>query len=132
MIADMASGLVSIMNDLRGPNHAIVSACSTGANAIGDAYEIIKRGDARMMIAGGSEAPVNPIGVAGFCACRAMTSRNDEPTRASRPFDKDRDGFVMGEGADCSEVASKGAKGGKLSGTGDWLPSVLPEKEAKG
>ncbi len=99
MIADMASGLVSIMNDLRGPNHAIVSACSTGANAIGDAYEIIKRGDARMMIAGGSEAPVNPIGVAGFCACRAMTTRNDEPTRASRPFDRDRDGFVMGEGA---------------------------------
>ena len=99
MIADMASGLVSIMNDLRGPNHAIVSACSTGANAIGDAYEIIKRGDARMMMAGGSEAPINPIGVAGFCACRAMTGRNDEPTRASRPFDRDRDGFVMGEGA---------------------------------
>ena len=116
MIADMASGLVSIMNDLRGPNHAIVSACSTGANAIGDAYEIIKRGDARMMIAGGSEAPVNPIGVAGFCACRAMTGRNDEPTRASRPFDKDRDGFVMGEGAgtlvleDRDHALSRGAK----------------------
>ena len=116
MIADMASGLVSIMNDLRGPNHAIVSACSTGANAIGDAYEIIKRGDARMMIAGGSEAPVNPIGVAGFCACRAMTSRNDEPTRASRPFDKDRDGFVMGEGAgtlvleDRDHALARGAK----------------------
>jgi 3-oxoacyl-[acyl-carrier-protein] synthase II len=116
MIADMASGLVSIMNDLRGPNHAIVSACSTGANAIGDAYEIIKRGDARMMIAGGSEAPVNPIGVAGFCACRAMTSRNDEPTRASRPFDRDRDGFVMGEGAgtlvleDRDHALARGAK----------------------
>jgi 3-oxoacyl-[acyl-carrier-protein] synthase II len=116
MIADMASGLVSIMNDLRGPNHAIVSACSTGANAIGDAYEIIKRGDARMMIAGGSEAPVNPIGVAGFCACRAMTSRNDEPARASRPFDRDRDGFVMGEGAgtlvleDRDHALARGAK----------------------
>lgn len=116
MIADMASGLVSIMNDLRGPNHAIVSACSTGANAIGDAYEIIKRGDARMMIAGGSEAPVNPIGVAGFCACRAMTGRNDEPTRASRPFDRDRDGFVMGEGAgtlvleDRDHALARGAK----------------------
>lgn len=116
MIADMASGLVSIMNDLRGPNHAIVSACSTGANAIGDAYEIIKRGDARMMIAGGSEAPVNPIGVAGFCACRAMTTRNDEPTRASRPFDRDRDGFVMGEGAgtlvleDRAMAIARGAK----------------------
>jgi 3-oxoacyl-[acyl-carrier-protein] synthase II len=116
MIADMASGLVSIMNDLRGPNHAVVSACSTGANAIGDAYEIIKRGDARMMMAGGSEAPVNPIGVAGFCACRAMTGRNDEPTRASRPFDRDRDGFVMGEGSgilvleDRDHALARGAK----------------------
>jgi 3-oxoacyl-[acyl-carrier-protein] synthase II len=99
MIADMASGIVSIMNDLRGPNHCIVSACSTGANALGDAYEIIKRGDAVAMLAGGAEAPVNDIGVAGFCACRAMTGRNDEPTRASRPFDRDRDGFVMGEGS---------------------------------
>jgi len=99
MIANMASGMVSIMNDLRGPNVAPVTACSTGANAIGDAYHVIKRGDATVMLAGGSEAAVNDIGVAGFCAARAMSTRNDEPQRASRPFDKDRDGFVMGEGS---------------------------------
>jgi 3-oxoacyl-[acyl-carrier-protein] synthase II len=99
MIADMASGIVSMLNDLRGPNHSVVSACSTGANAIGDAYEIIKRGDAVMMLAGGTEAPINPIAIAGFCACRAMTRRNDEPEKASRPFDTDRDGFVLGEGS---------------------------------
>ena len=116
MIADMASGIVSIINDLRGPNHTIVSACSTGANAIGDAYEIIKRGDATVMLAGGSEAAVNDIGIAGFCACRAMTTRNDEPTRASRPFDQDRDGFVMGEGSavlileDREHAIARGAK----------------------
>ncbi len=116
MIADMASGIVSILNDLRGPNHCVVSACSTGANAIGDAFEIIKRGDAVAMLAGGAEAPVNDIGVAGFCACRAMTGRNDEPTRASRPFDRDRDGFVMGEGSavlvleDRNHALARGAK----------------------
>ena len=99
MIADMASGIVSIINDLRGPNHTIVSACSTGANAIGDASEIIKRGDAVVMLAGGSEASINDIGIAGFCACRAMTNQNAEPTKASRPFDVARDGFVMGEGS---------------------------------
>lgn len=99
MIANMASGVISIMNDLRGPNIAPVTACSTGANAIGDAYHIIKRGDATMMLAGGTEAAVNHIGIAGFCAMRAMSTRNDEPTKASRPFDVARDGFVMGEGA---------------------------------
>ncbi len=99
MIADMASGMVSIINDLRGPNHTVVSACSTGANAIGDSYEIIKRGDAVAMLAGGTEAAINDIGIAGFCACRAMTNRNDDPEHASRPFDRDRDGFVMGEGS---------------------------------
>lgn len=116
MIADMASGMVSILNDLRGPNHAIVSACSTGANAIGDAYEMIKRGDVVAMLAGGTEAAVNEIGIAGFCACRAMTNRNDEPTKASRPFDVDRDGFIMGEGAavmvleDRDHAIARGAK----------------------
>lgn len=116
MIADMASGIVSILNDLRGPNHCIVSACSTGANAIGDAFEIIKRGDAVAMLAGGTEAPINPIGIAGFCACRAMTNRNDEPERASRPFDRDRDGFVIGEGSavllleDRDHAIARGAK----------------------
>jgi 3-oxoacyl-[acyl-carrier-protein] synthase II len=99
MIANMPSGIVSIMNDLRGPNVAPVTACSTGANALGDAYHVIKRGDAIAMVAGGTEAAINDIGVAGFCAARAMSTRNDEPTRASRPFDLDRDGFVLGEGA---------------------------------
>ncbi|MGV3614452.1 MAG: beta-ketoacyl-ACP synthase II [Fimbriimonas sp.] len=99
MIANMPSGMISIMNDLRGPNVAPVTACSTGANALGDAYHVIKRGDAIAMVAGGTEAAINDIGVAGFCAARAMSTRNDEPTRASRPFDKDRDGFVLGEGA---------------------------------
>jgi 3-oxoacyl-[acyl-carrier-protein] synthase II len=116
MIADMASGIVSILNDLRGPNHTVVSACSTGANAIGDAMEIIKRGDAVAMLAGGTEASVNDIGIAGFCACRAMTTKNDSPTTASRPFDVDRDGFVMGEGSavllleDRDHAIARGAK----------------------
>ena len=116
MIADMASGMVSIINDLRGPNHTVVSACSTGANAIGDSYEIIKRGDAVAMLAGGTEAAINDIGIAGFCACRAMTNRNDDPEHASRPFDRDRDGFVMGEGSavfvleDRDHAIARGAK----------------------
>jgi 3-oxoacyl-[acyl-carrier-protein] synthase II len=116
MIANMASGVVSITNDLRGPNIAPVTACSTGANAIGDAYHIIKRGDATMMLAGGTEAAVNHIGIAGFCAMRAMSTRNDEPTKASRPFDAARDGFVMGEGAgilvleDLNHALARGAK----------------------
>jgi 3-oxoacyl-[acyl-carrier-protein] synthase II len=99
MIPDMASGYVSILHKLKGPNTCVVTACSTGANAIGDAYHIIKRGDAVAMLAGGSEAPINEIGVAGFCSARAMSQRNDEPARASRPFDAERDGFVMAEGS---------------------------------
>lgn len=99
MIPDMASGYVSILHGLKGPNTCVVTACSTGANAIGDAYHIIKRGDAVAMLAGGAEAPINDIGLAGFCSARALSTRNDEPQHASRPFDKDRDGFVMAEGA---------------------------------
>lgn len=99
MIPDMASGYVSIQYGLKGPNTCVVTACSTGANAIGDAYHIIKRGDAVAMLAGGAEAPINEIGLAGFCAARALSTRNNEPAKASRPFDKDRDGFVMAEGA---------------------------------
>lgn len=98
MIPDMASGYVSIRHGLKGPNSCVVTACSTGANAIGDAAHIILRGEADVMIAGGVEAPITEIGVAGFCSARAVSTRNDDPEHASRPFDKERDGFVMGEG----------------------------------
>ncbi|HWD39529.1 MAG TPA: beta-ketoacyl synthase N-terminal-like domain-containing protein, partial [Fimbriimonas sp.] len=119
MIADMASGYTSIVHNLRGPNTCVVTACSTGANAIGDAYHIIKRGDAVAMLAGGSEAPINEIGVAAFCAARAMTQRNDDPDHASRPFDKDRDGFVIAEGATVLMLEDRAfaeARGAKIYG----------------
>ena len=99
LIANMASGLISMYFNLRGPNFATCSACATANHAIGEAWRTIKMGDAQVMLAGGSEAAVIPIGIAGFCAMRAMSTRNDDPQHASRPFDKDRDGFVMGEGA---------------------------------
>lgn len=99
MIANMASGHISMMIGARGPNTAAVSACATGTHSIGNAFKIIQRGDADVMICGGAEATIRPIGMAGFCAMRAMSTRNDEPERASRPFDVDRDGFVMGEGS---------------------------------
>lgn len=99
MISDMASGQLSISVGARGPNVCTVSACSSGADAIGYAYDIIRRGDAVAMLAGGAEAAITPIGVAGFASCRALSTRNDDPEHASRPFDADRDGFVLGEGA---------------------------------
>lgn len=99
MISDMASGQISISLGLKGPNLGVVSACSTSAHALGEATEIIKRGDAEVMVAGGSEAAVVPIGIAGFTAMKALSTRNDEPEKASRPFDAKRDGFVLGEGA---------------------------------
>lgn len=99
-LINLAAGQVSIIHDLRGPNHAVVTACSSGAHAIGDAARMIMLDDADIMVAGGTEAAVCRIGIAGFCAARAMsTGFNDAPQRASRPYDKDRDGFVMGEGA---------------------------------
>ncbi len=99
MIADMASGQVSIVLGAKGPNFCTVSACSSGADAIGESSEIIRRGDARAMIAGGSEAAITPIGIAAFNAARALSRRNDDPQGASRPFSADRDGFVMSDGS---------------------------------
>jgi len=115
MAADMASGWVSIILGARGPNFCTISACSSGSDAVGTAYETIKRGDAQAMLAGGSEAIITPIGIAAFNANRAISTRNSEPQLASRPFDAERDGFVIGEGAailvleDISFAQSRGA-----------------------
>jgi 3-oxoacyl-[acyl-carrier-protein] synthase II len=99
MIADMASGLVSIKYKLHGPNMCIVSACSSANHSIGEAFKYIERGDTDVMICGGAEAPIVPLGIAGFISMKAVSTRNDEPEKASRPFDRDRDGFVISEGA---------------------------------
>ncbi|WP_409341008.1 beta-ketoacyl-ACP synthase II [Paenibacillus sp. MBLB4367] len=99
MIANMASGQISMITGAKGPNSTAVTACATGTHSIGDSYKMIQRGDADVMICGGAEATISPTGMAGFCALRAMSTRNEEPEKASRPFDTDRDGFVMGEGS---------------------------------
>ena len=98
-IPDIASGLVSIRWNARGPNYCTVSACASSAHALGEAFRLVQMGDADMMVTGGAEAAVTPLAIAGFANMKALSTRNDEPTRASRPFDKDRDGFVMGDGA---------------------------------
>jgi 3-oxoacyl-[acyl-carrier-protein] synthase II len=117
-IINLVAGYVSILHSLKGPNHAVVTACATGTHAIGDAARIIAMGDADVMVAGGAESPVNRIGVAGFAACRALsTGFNDRPAEASRPYDKDRDGFVLGEGAGCvvlEEYEHAKARGAKI------------------
>ena len=116
LISNIASGLFSMYHNLRGPNFATCSACATSTHAIGEAWRTIKMGDAKAIFAGGAEATVVPMGIGGFCAMRALSTRNDEPKRASRPFDKERDGFVMGEGAgillleDLEHAKARGAK----------------------
>ena len=117
LILNMASGMFSIYHKLRGPNLATCSACATSTHAIGEAWRTLKMGDAQVMFAGGTEATVVPLGISGFCAMRAMSTRNNEPKRSSRPFDTERDGFVMGEGAGVvvlEELEHARARGAKI------------------
>lgn len=99
MIANMAAGQIGITFGLRGPNITTVTACASSTNSIGDAFKLLQRGDADVVVTGGTEAPITPLAMAGFCAMKAMSTRNDEPEKASRPFDRERDGFILGEGA---------------------------------
>jgi 3-oxoacyl-[acyl-carrier-protein] synthase II len=99
IITNLASGQISMRFGMKGPNSCVCTACATGNHAIGDSFRILQRGEADVMLAGGSEAVITPLTIGGFCSMKALSTRNDEPTRASRPFDRDRDGFIMGEGA---------------------------------
>ena len=117
LIVNMASGMISMEFGLQGPNFAPVSACATSAHAIGEAWRLIRSGDADVFVAGGSESAIVPLGIGGFAAMKALSTRNDEPARASRPWDKDRDGFVMGEGAGIvvlEELEHAKARGAKI------------------
>lgn len=142
MIADMPAGQVSIYYNLGGPNYCTVSACASGAHAIGDALQMIRRGVADIMITGGTEAPITRFSMAGFSRMRALSTRNDEPAKASRPFDKERDGFVMGEGCGIiiiEEMEHARRRGAKVycelagyGATGDGFHMTAPDPEGDG
>jgi 3-oxoacyl-[acyl-carrier-protein] synthase II len=142
LIADMASGQASILLGAKGPNTTVVTACATGTHAVGDAFHLIKRGDADAMICGGAEAAICRLGVGGFCAARALSTRNDDPEHASRPFDATRDGFVMGEGAGAlflESLASAKARNAHIYAevvgyglTGDAYHITAPAPEGEG
>jgi 3-oxoacyl-[acyl-carrier-protein] synthase II len=142
LILNMASGLFSMIYQLRGPNLATCSACATANHAIGEAWRTLKMGDAHAMVAGGTEATIVPLGIGGFCAMRAMSTRNDDPPHASRPFDAQRDGFVMGEGAGIvvlEELGHAKARGARIycelvgyGNTADASHMTAPAPEGEG
>ncbi len=141
LIIDIASGLVSIKYGLKGPNSAVVTACASAAHALGDSFKIIQRGDAEAMVTGGTEGAITPLGLAGFCSMKALSTRNDDPHKASRPFDKERDGFIMAEGAgiiileSLEHAKARGAKvyaevvGYGMSGDAYHMTAPAPEGE---
>jgi len=142
LISNIASGLVAIYHNFRGPNYATCSACATSAHAVGEAWRVIKMADADVMVAGGAEATIIPIGLGGFCALRALSTRNDDPKHASRPFDAERDGFVMSEGAGVvvlEELEHARRRGAKIycevvgyGATADAYHVTAPEPEGRG